>query len=195
MYFWQVNLIPVHWWWLLIYWGSFFYHVLCFSFTILFHSSVFSIPAFYWINKMIHSPSFSTARLRVLGFISVLLRIVSYFSTYILNYNFFWQSYYVILSSCKIFFKDLFTYFRERERGSRGGWRERGRENILSRLSMEPRAPCRTQCHDPGIMTWSEIKNWMLNPFSHPGIPFLQQIFCALYPFNSPILSHLAIVV
>lgn len=34
--------------------------------------------------------------------------------------------------------------------------------------------------HDPEIMTWSEIKNQILNGLKHPGIPI----------FNYPISEH-----
>ena len=59
-------------------------------------------------------------------------------------------------------------------RGSESAWvdeRGRGREIILSRLYTQHGARHGARSHDPGIMTWTEIKSQMLNWLIHPGAP------------------------
>ena len=66
------------------------------------------------------------------------------------------------------FFFLRFTLFLER--APKQG-REKEGEKILSRLHAQHRAQRGTWSHDPGIMTWAEIKSWTLNQLSYPGIP------------------------
>ena len=67
--------------------------------------------------------------------------------------------------------------------------RGRGREkkDISSRLHAEP---------DPKIMTWAEIKSWVLNQLSHPGTPkaFLRAQtngFSSIYGFLKKCISNM----
>ena len=59
------------------------------------------------------------------------------------------------------FLKDLFILGREREHGVKA--KGRRRERISSRFPTECRAQSGAQFHEPEIMTWAEIKRWMLN--------------------------------
>ena len=55
------------------------------------------------------------------------------------------------------FFKDLFTYLRERKRElGKWGRDRRGKEIILSRLPTEPGAWHRAWSQDPEIMSWNQ---------------------------------------
>ena len=55
-----------------------------------------------------------------------------------------------------------------------GKGRGQGRhtEKILSRFHTQHGALHGAQCHDPGIMTYAEIKSQTLNQLSHPGAPY-----------------------
>ena len=57
----------------------------------------------------------------------------------------------------------MFIYFES------GG--SRGKERISRRLHAQHRAPHGAWSHDPGVVTWAEIKSQMLNWLSHPGAP------------------------
>ena len=66
-------------------------------------------------------------------------------------------------------------FFRDREHK----W-ERGIEREGKKLKQAPssvQTPTHgvdwhgAQSHDPGIMTWAEIKSWTLSQLSHPGAP------------------------
>ena len=46
---------------------------------------------------------------------------------------------------------------------------EREREKIPSRIHTQHGAQHEAQSHDPGIVTWAEIKSGMLNPQTHRG--------------------------
>ena len=72
-------------------------------------------------------------------------------------------------------FKTYFTFWeREREREKGEGQKEREKENPEQALrSVRLGAPS----HDPEIMTWAQIKSWILNHLSHPGAP-------GIYIFN-----------
>ena len=48
---------------------------------------------------------------------------------------------------------------------------EWGRGRILSRCHAPRRVYHGTQCHDPEIMTWAQIRSWMLTWLSYPGVP------------------------
>ena len=73
----------------------------------------------------------------------------------------------------------MFVFLRERkithEQGRRiggaGRERERVSEWILTRLHAQHRVQLPSWSHDPGIMTWAEIKSLMLNQLSHPDAP------------------------
>ena len=61
--------------------------------------------------------------------------------------------------------------------GGRGSGR--GRERIpgrLSTVSMELDVGLELTNHE--IMTWAEIKSWMLNQLSHPGAPHIWPFLC-----------------
>ena len=61
-------------------------------------------------------------------------------------------------------------YVQVREMGKgRERERERERERISSRLHTQHGAQCRAQSHNPGIMTWADIKSRTVN--HHPGAP------------------------
>ena len=62
---------------------------------------------------------------------------------------------------------------RDRERE-----RERERERILSSLHVQHGAQCGAWPHNPGIMTWVEIKRLSLNWLSHPAAPTLWSLEC-----------------
>ena len=85
------------------------------------------------------------------------------------------------------FKKDLFTYLRGRERERFRGAVEEG-ERISSRLPTECGAWHGAWSHDPEIMTWAEIKSWMLNRLSHPGALGDLRIFTEIN--SSPYLFH-----
>ena len=77
-----------------------------------------------------------------------------------------------------LFFSFLFKSVRERERereseSEHTRKKGRGRERILSRLHAQCRAWCRAQSHEPGIVTWAEIKSQTLNWLSHQVPPYL----------------------
>ena len=83
--------------------------------------------------------------------------------------------------------KDLFIYLRKHASMNGGKGRGRRRERIF-RLPAECGAWHRARSHDPEIMTWAEIKSWMLNQFSHPGTPnqcfstyFISENFMYIY--------------
>ena len=67
----------------------------------------------------------------------------------------------------------MFTFFeREGERERASGWAggtEGGGERILSILHAQNRASLGAQSHDHEIMTWAEIKSWLLDQLSHLG--------------------------
>ena len=52
-----------------------------------------------------------------------------------------------------------------------GGEEQRERERILSMLHAQCWAQPGAQSHDPGIMTWAEIKTQTFNQLIHPGTP------------------------
>ena len=67
----------------------------------------------------------------------------------------------------KFFLK--FVYFeRERER-EREGQRERIPSRLLAVSAQSPTRDLKPQTRE--IVTWAEIKRWMLNQLSHPGTP------------------------
>ena len=110
--------------------------------------------------------------------------------TLILSNEFFFFAFsdvYVLalfVSSAHVFF----VYFREAECESREERGRRGRERILSRLHAQHRAPHAIVSHDSEIMTWAEIKNWMLNWLSQPGTPPLMSLFLLILPFSDQVL-------
>ena len=66
----------------------------------------------------------------------------------------------------------LLFFILETEQVSRGeGQRERARASILSRLHTQCGAQHGARSHNPGIMTWAEIKSWSLYQMSHRGTP------------------------
>ena len=65
-----------------------------------------------------------------------------------------------------LFKKKRFIYFRERK----GGSGDRGRDNLKQALHWA-QSPTGAQSHNPEIMTWAEIKSWMLNQLSPPSPP------------------------
>ena len=64
-------------------------------------------------------------------------------------------------------FKKKLAYFkREGGEGKEGGEREGERESqAASMLS--------AKTHDPGIVTWAEVKSWTLGRPSHPVAPLI----------------------
>ena len=58
------------------------------------------------------------------------------------------------------------SYLRERQKEGEGE-----RERILSRLHAQGRVQCGAWSHNPGIMTWAEIKSRTLSWLSHSGAP------------------------
>ena len=65
------------------------------------------------------------------------------------------------------FLRFLFIFETERERKHEQGAEA---ENLSRRHPTERRTwQHGAQFHDSEIMTWAEIKNWWLNPLSHPG--------------------------
>ena len=73
--------------------------------------------------------------------------------------------------------------FREQERVW-AGERDSGRDTILSRLLAQHGAQGRAWSHDPGIMTWTEIKSQVLNQLSHPSTPISSVFLCIEMNYN-----------
>ena len=90
------------------------------------------------------------------------------------------------IASCFSLFK---IYFRERENTS-GGEGQRETEKILSRLHAQRGARHGARSHDPGLMTWAQIKSWLLNRLSHPGTPCLVSLISIFHRFvkSAPVL-------
>ena len=79
-----------------------------------------------------------------------------------------------------VFFEFMYLFWeREREHAqAREGQRERDR--ISSSLHTKHRARHGARSHDPGIMTWAEIKSRALNQLSHPGT-HISSVFILLF--------------
>ena len=87
-------------------------------------------------------------------------------------HNFSWTSFdsnisLIAVSHFLFLFKDLLSfriYWESTPEGERGRKIERERErDILNKLHTQHRAWCRAWSHDPGIVTWAEIKSQMFN--------------------------------
>ena len=68
-----------------------------------------------------------------------------------------------------IILKNYLFILRESKREWVGEEPKAEGKRISRRLPAEHRAWNRAQSHDPEIMTWAEIKSWMLNWQSHPN--------------------------
>ena len=92
-------------------------------------------------------------------------------TTYILNYNIN-PEIHMQKKNCVALDGLFYFYLRDRERDREREW-GRGAEGETERILSRSHAQCRGWCgawsHDPGIITWAEIKSWMLNWLTHPG--------------------------
>ena len=59
--------------------------------------------------------------------------------------------------------------------------RRKGAEGERKRIHAEHRAPRGAESHNPGVMTWTEIKSWMLNHLSHSGTPLFVCLFVFVF--------------
>ena len=86
------------------------------------------------------------------------------------------------------FFINIYLFERERECQKC----QRERERMAGRCLAEHRAQLRPQAwfHDPKIMTWAEIKSWVLKWLNHLGIPHLWVFYVKWYCFQKCILLH-----
>ena len=76
--------------------------------------------------------------------------------------------------------------------GMRQGEVQRAREKERSRFHTEHRTSLWAWLHNPEIMTWAEIKSWMLNWLRHPGASslFLKFFFSYFYYLVVFLLFH-----
>ena len=91
-------------------------------------------------------------------------------------------------------FNVYYLFLRETE-SKWGRGRETGRERIPSSLctvSTEPDAGLEPMTHD--IMTWAEIKSWMLDQLSRPGTPHLFCLLNSTYEWNPVVFVFLQLI-